>query len=70
MARVHTYGFHREVALAVTGTGGETVYLSPGNARQLARTLRQLADLAEGKRPEASGADIACRKHGEPIRGG
>ncbi len=67
MARIHTYGFHKEVALSITGTGGETVYLSPKNARQIARTLRQLADLAEGKRNEAAGADLACRKHGEPI---
>jgi hypothetical protein len=63
MARVHTYRFHDEIALSVTGTGGETVYLSAANALTLAKTLRALAT-----KPGAGGADLAARKHGEPRR--
>lgn len=67
MTRVHVYRFHNEVALSVTGTEGETVYLSADNAALLAKHLAALSRSISGGK-EASGVDVAARKHGEPLR--
>lgn len=43
MARVAIHRFREEVAIAVTGVGGETVYLSPSDALKLATGIRKAA---------------------------
>lgn len=67
MARVHVYRFHNEIGLSVTGTNGETVYLSAANAATLAKHLSALSRAIRGGK-DAEGIDLAARKRGEPIR--
>lgn len=40
---VYTYRFHDHGALAILNTGGQTVYMTPKETRQLARDLARLA---------------------------
>jgi len=41
--KVHLHRFRDRAALAITGSGAETVYLTPEQTRKLARNLARLA---------------------------
>lgn len=69
MAKVAIHRFRDEVALSVTGVGGETVYLRPGEALKLAKGLRKAALSCKSEPFTAStfGLDlsVSARKYGE-----
>lgn len=69
MARVAVHRFRDEVAIAVTGVGGETVYLEPRDALKLATGIRKAA-LSCKREPFSKSAgltlSIGARRHGEP----
>lgn len=72
MAKVTVYRFRDEVALSVTGVGGETVYLSPDDALQLIGGLRAVVKSCKNERFAQSacpGAEVDARCHGEPVKG-
>jgi hypothetical protein len=72
MAKVAIHRFGDEVGLSVTGVGGETVYLQPGEALKLAKGIRKAA-LSCKSEPFTTSAGlnltVAARKFGEPIKG-
>lgn len=65
---VHAYRFRDEVALSVTQTNGETVYLTAADAYVLAMALLRLSHDVRAFDFAASGeqgATVPARRHGE-----
>lgn len=72
MARVAIHRFRDEVAITVTGVGGETVYLEPRDALKLATGIRKAAISCKREAfSESAGLTLSvdARRHSEPRKG-
>lgn len=71
-ARVSVHRFRDEVALAVTGVGGETVYLEPADALAIAKHIRKAALSCKAEPFTLSNVGTIsrpARRSGEPRKG-